>query len=201
MNPRIPYLKPEEMTEAQRIFYDDVVENMGKPDAPHIWRLDEGQIIGPFTSMFHYPEVGYLLYKLQSKIVKQTLIPRDVFETFILAIVVEEGAAYGIYAHDLLAKKCGVPAGIVTEIQEHRTPAEADARLLAAYDLALALCRPGPLPKEIYETAVGKFGADGYNMLVNTAALFKYLGTLMNAYDEPVPKGGNLHGDQAASVF
>ena len=31
------------------------------------------------------------------------------------------------------------------------------------------------------------FGEKGLNVLVNTAAMFKYLGVLMNAYDEPVP--------------
>jgi hypothetical protein len=204
--PRIPYLKPGEMTETQKAFYDDILKNMGNPNAPHIWRLDEGQINGPFTSMLQYPEIGYLLYKLQLKIVKQTLIPKDIMETFILTMVVAEGAAYGIYAHALLAQETGVPYEIVRGIQDQKKPAGMDESMRVAYDLAHGLSCPGPLPQEIYESAVGKFGADGYNMFVNTAAIFKYLGTLMNAYDEPVPvgenpKGEDSHGDQTASVF
>ncbi|MDR0875543.1 MAG: hypothetical protein LBN12_04970 [Clostridiales Family XIII bacterium] len=204
--PRIPYLKPEDMTGEQKAFYDDILENMGNPNAPHIWRLDEGQINGPFTSMLHYPETGYLLYKLQLKIVKQTLIPKDVIETFILTVVAKEGAAYGIYAHELLAQQSGVSPGIVKAIKENRIPEGLQEPFLTVYALAAALCRPGPPSQEIYESAVGKFGVCGYNMLVNTAAMFKYLGTLMNAYDEPIPVGENpegdeKHGDPAASVF
>ncbi|MDR1028694.1 MAG: hypothetical protein LBL63_04670 [Clostridiales Family XIII bacterium] len=187
-SPRLPYLKREEMTADQKEFYDDVVENMGAPDLPHIWMLEEGQINGPFTSMFHYPSLGYPLYKLQLKVVKQGLVAKDVIELFILAVITDSRAAYGMYAHELLAKKNGVDETIIEAILLGRTPQIEDETMRTAYELARALTKPGPIPENIYETAIEKFGGEGYNVLVNTAAFFKYIGTLMNAYDEPVPQ-------------
>jgi hypothetical protein len=191
--PRLPYLKREEMTPYQKEFYDDVVTNMGAPDLPHIWMLEEGQINGPFTSMFHYPNIGYPLYKLQLKVVKQGLIAKDIFEMFILVIITDSCAAYGMYAHKLLAEKNGVDGEIIGAILLGRKPKIEDETMKVAYDLALALTRPGSVPGEIYEAATVKFGDEGYNVLVNTAAFFKYIGTLMNAYDEPVPQPAASH--------
>ncbi|MDR1246414.1 MAG: hypothetical protein LBK57_05230 [Clostridiales Family XIII bacterium] len=185
--PRLPYLKRDEMSSDQKKFYDDVVTNMGAPDLPHIWMLEEGQINGPFTSMFHYPNIGYPLYKLQLKVIKQGLIAKDIIEMFILVIITDSGAAYGMYAHELLAKKNGVDGEIIGAILLGRAPDIKDETMKIAYDLALALTKPGSVPWETYKAAIEKFGDEGYNVLVNTAAFFKYIGALMNAYDEPVP--------------
>ena len=185
--PRLPHLKPSEMTAEQKSFYDDVIENMGCPDSPHIWMLEEGQLNGPFTSMFHYPEIGYLLYKLQLKIVKQNIIPKKIIEVFILTIVSELEAAYGMYAHSLLGEDAGVDKEICEAILQKITPDISDPQTLAAYKLAKQLNIPGVVPDNIYVTSIGFFGEAGYNILINTAAFFKYIGTLMNAYDEPVP--------------
>jgi hypothetical protein len=187
--PRLPYLKREEMSDDQKEFYDDVRANMGSPDLPHIWMFEGGQINGPFTSMFHYPERGYPLYRLQLRIIKQELIPAGVVELFILVIIADIKAAYGMYAHELLAEKNGVKREIIDAIRLGKTPEIGDAGMRAAYELACALTAPGPVPAEIYENAIENFGDEGYNVLVNTAAFFKYIGTLMNAYDEPVPQG------------
>jgi 4-carboxymuconolactone decarboxylase len=187
--PRIPYLKPNEMNETQKSLYDDVLANMGRPDLPHVWRLEEGQINGPFTSMFHYPNLGIPLYNLQLRIIKQDLIPKDVMELFILAIVLAEGAAYGIYAHELLGEQAGLREEVIEAVKAGQEPALKDNKdYETAYRLARALTRPGSVPKEIWQASIETFGEDGYNILVNTAAFFKYIGTLMNAYDEPVPE-------------
>jgi hypothetical protein len=189
--PRLPYLKREEMSPYQKEFYDDVVTNMGAPDLPHVWMLEEGQLNGPFTSMLHYPNIGYPLYQLQLKIIKQGLIAKDIMEMFILVILADSRVLYGMYAHELLAEKNGVDGEIIGAILPGGTPRIEDEGMRIAYDLALALTKPGSVPREIYEAAIGKFGDEGYNVLVNTAAFFKYIGTLMNAYDEPVPQSSS----------
>jgi 4-carboxymuconolactone decarboxylase len=187
-SPRLPYLKRDEMSEGQQRFYDDVVENMGRPDLPHVWMLEDGQINGPFTSMLHYPKLGYPLYKLQLEVIKQEIIDKAVMELFILVVVTDMRAAYGMYAHSLLAEVCGLERGIVDAVRCGRAPEIEDAQLQSAYRLAKALTNPGPVAPEVYRDAIEKFGDEGYNVLVNSAAFFKYIGTLMNAYDEPVPR-------------
>jgi hypothetical protein len=186
--PRLPYLKREDMTKEQKDFYDDVIAHMGQPDPPHVWMLEGGQINGPFTSMLHYPNIGYPLYRLQLKVIKQKLIKNDIFELFILVIVTDIRAAYGMYAHELLAEMKGVERASIEAIRTGQEPVIGRGDMNAAYALARALTKPGPVPQDIYENAVEIFGDEGYNILVNTAAFFKYIGTLMNAYDEPVPQ-------------
>ncbi|MDR1572403.1 MAG: hypothetical protein LBS32_07755 [Clostridiales Family XIII bacterium] len=193
-SPRLPYLKREDMTDAQKGFYDDVVGNMGDPDLPHIWMLEDGQINGPFTSMFHYPRIGYPLYRLQLEIIKQDIIAKDVFELFILVIVADARAAYGMYAHELLAAMNGVEKETIELIRLGKRPKIEKPEAKAAYELALALTKPGPVAQGVYENAVEIFGEKGYNVLINTAAFFKYIATLMNAYDEPVPQQARADG-------
>jgi hypothetical protein len=125
---------------------------------------------------------------LQLKIVKQGVIAKDVIEMFILVIITDSRALYGMYAHELLAEKNGVDEEIIGAILLGRAPKLEDEGMKLAYDLALALTKPGSVPWKIHEAAIKKFGGEGYNVLVNTAAFFKYIGTLMNAYDEPVPQ-------------
>ncbi|MDR3295787.1 MAG: carboxymuconolactone decarboxylase family protein [Clostridiales Family XIII bacterium] len=187
---RTPYLKPSEMNAEQRAFYEDVLANMGRPDLPHVWKLDEGQIVGPFTSMLAFPQLGEMLYHLQRRIVCQSPIPADVAELFILAVASKERCAYAIYAHELLARKAGVPAETVSAVAADPAPADLSfgkADETAAYAFAKALTAGGPVPGAAFERAIAVFGETGVNFLVHTAGLFKYLCTLMNAYDEPIP--------------
>lgn len=185
---RLPFLRPEELDAAQRDFYDDVVENMGSPDLPHVWRLPEGQLNGPFTAMLHFPENGRALYNLQRKIVKQGIISKDIAELVILVVVCGAQVAYGVYAHDLLARGTALAPEKVDALVAGRYPPGLTGEERAAYDLATALGRPGPLPGEVYSEALACFGAEGLNTLVYTVGLFKFLGTIMNAYDEPAPE-------------
>jgi len=186
--PRVPWLKPSEMDGRQKAFYDDVLHNMGRPDLPHVWQLPDGEINGPFTSMLHFPELGEPLYRLQLRVVKQDVIAHDVCELFILVVAAAEGCAYALYAHELLGRDAGVPEAVLTTVKSGATPdLSGNADYAAAYGLARALTVPGPVPAPVWGTALDAFGAEGVNVLVHTAAFFKYIGTLMNAYDEPVP--------------
>jgi 4-carboxymuconolactone decarboxylase len=185
---RLPYLKPGQMDEARRDFYDDVIANLDRPGLPHVTKLSEGQMVGPFTAMFNFPEYGEPLYRLQLRIIKQKQIPKDICELAILTVACAEGAAYAIYAHELLALKEGVPAEAINAIKAGKTPVLDCPQAKAAYTFAEALTRRGPVPQPVYDEAFVRFGAEGVATLVNTAALFKYLSTLMNAYDEPIPK-------------
>jgi hypothetical protein len=189
--PRLPYLKRSDMNGEQKSFYDDVCRNMGSPDLPHVWMLEDGEINGPFTSMLHYPDLGVPLYRLQLRIIKQNIIPKDVMELFILTIVSAQGAMYGIYAHELLGECAGLSKDVISAVKQGGKPCLLHPAHIIAYRLAKALNIPGAVPDEIWQEAESAFGADGYNILVNTAAFFKYIGTLMNAYDEPVPENAN----------
>ena len=175
------------MDEELRAFYDDVVSKLERPGLPHITMLDEGQMVGPFTSMFNFPQYGEPLFRLQLSILKQNLVPQNTIELFILVVACAEKAAYAIYAHELLAIDAGVPPQVVIAIKEGREPELVSQEEKTAYALAVALSKGGVVPEAVFEEALGYFGAEGLNVLVNTAALFKYLSTLMNAYDEPVP--------------
>jgi len=59
----------------------------------------------------------------------------------------------------------------------------------AAYDLAWALSyQPGPLAGAQYENALKHFGKEGLLTLVFLIGNFKNVGTILNAYNEPVPE-------------
>ncbi len=185
---RLSYLVPQQMDVAQKEFYDDVVQNMGSPDLPHVWMLPEGQLNGPFTAMLHFPDVGRALYQLQRKIVQQKQIPKDIAELVILRVVCHEGAQYGIYAHTLLAEKAGLSQDTIAALLAGRRPAGLAADAQAAYDLADALCGPGPVADDVYAAASACFGGEGTMTLACTVGLFKFLAAVMNTFNEPRPE-------------
>jgi len=184
---RLPYVKPEDMDAEQKKFYDfnlDVMQPM-----PYIWLTPEGYLNGPSNPMMHWAEVGNMFFPLNRKLMGQTVVPKPVQELAILVVVTSAKAAYGMYAHTLLARKFGLEEEKIASVLAGQKPVDLTQEENAAYDLAWALSyQPGPLAGAVYENALKHFGERGLLTLVFLIGNFKNVGTLLNAYNEPVPE-------------
>jgi alkylhydroperoxidase/carboxymuconolactone decarboxylase family protein YurZ len=189
INKRLPFLTPEECDPDQRKLYDSIAANMGGGAVmPHIWMLEEKQLNGPFNAMVHYPDIGTDFYALQRRIMRQGGISRAASELLVLATVSRSGAAYGIYAHIKLGLAAGLTQEQIDAILAGKRPPNLNEEESVVYDLTAAILAGGSVPEEVYQRAKGFLGEKGYMAVSAKVGLFQFIGTILNAYDEPAPE-------------
>jgi 4-carboxymuconolactone decarboxylase len=185
---RLPYIKPENMNEEQRKFYDFHLEAM-KP-MPYAWITEQGELNGPSNLMLYEPEIGNMLFPLNRAIIGKSIktLGGAVHEVAILATVAAANAQYGMYAHTKLAQKFGLADEKITAILAGRPHPDFTRQEAAAYDLAIALGKPGPIAGAVYDNCIAALGQNGVNILTFVIGMFKMIGTILNVFNEPVPE-------------
>jgi 4-carboxymuconolactone decarboxylase len=183
---RIPYLKPEELDEKQREFYDFHIKAF--QNIPYVWKLEDGELNGPSNALLHDYVIGQKLFEATRPIAGQTRLSKVIQEIAILVVVTSAKAAYGTYAHIKIAEAAGVSADKISTITAGQRPANLTEEEAAAYDFAYSLCQPGPVSDAVYSRTLKAFGKEGLAMLVWLIGMFKLTGTVLNAYNEPIPE-------------
>ena len=185
---RLPYIKPEDMTPEQKEFYD--IHLKAFETMPYVWLTDEKELNGPSNVMVHEVETGFKFIPLNRAIIAQSIERNGgkAHEVAILLTVSGAKAHYGMYAHTQLAKKFGLTDEQIAAIMNGEKPADLDAKEAAAFDLAKALNQVGAIPGAVYDHCVKALGQDGFNAIVFAVGMFKMVGTILNAYNEPVPE-------------
>jgi len=185
---RLPYLDPETLNEEQKKFYDANIEAM--QPMPYLWLTEKNELNGPSNPMLYEPEIGNMLFPLNRAIIR-TSIERNggkAHEVAILLTVSGAKAHYGMYAHTQLAKKFGLTDDQIAAVINWQKPADLDEKESAAFDLAYALNQVGAVPGAVYDRSVKVLGQEGLNGIVYAVGMFKLIGTILNAYNEPVPE-------------
>lgn len=185
---RLPYLRPEALTPEQKAFYDANVQAM--QPMPYVWLTPDKELNGPTNVMLYEVEIGNMLFPLNRTMIKTSIdrVGGAAHEIAILVTVSSVKAHYGMYAHTQLARKFGVSDDQIAAVMNGQKPAGLGAKEAAAYDLAWALCQTGAIPGSVYDHCVAALGQDGFNALVLAIGMFKLIGTILNAYNEPVPE-------------
>lgn len=185
---RLPYLDPKKLNEEQQKFYDSNMEAM--KTMPYVWLTDKKELNGPSNMFMHEAEIGNMLFPLNRAIIKNSIgkVGGDAHEVAILVTVTSAKAQYGMYAHTELAKKFGVSDDKISTIMAGGKPTDLTEKELAAFDLATALCQTGAIAGSVYDKCVKVLGQEGFNALVFAVGMFKLVGTVLNAYNEPVPE-------------
>lgn len=185
---RLPYLDPKGLNEEQKKFYDTNITAM--ETMPYIWITKDMELNGPSNAMLYEPYIGNMLFPLNREIIK-TSIQRNggsAHEVAILLTVSMARAHYGMYAHTQLAKQFGLKDSQIALLMNGQKPEDLTEKEAAAYDFAYALNRIGAVPGVIYDQAKAVLGQSGLNALVYAVGMFKMIGTILNAYNEPVPE-------------
>ncbi len=159
---RVPRLGPEQLTDEQRRLYEELL-NGPRGQGPQFFELTDadGVLTGPFNAMLASPRVGTALQRLGAALRYQTDLPDQIRELVILAVAAYLGSDFEWYAHEPLARHCGVDHEAIAALRERRPPILADQAQCAAHDLAIALLRGEDVPDERYNAMAGALGTPG----------------------------------------
>lgn len=180
-------MPPDDLTDEQRILYDDIAVVIERDFGELIARMPDGALIGPFNAWLHWPAFGRAAWALNRSLWEHSVLPADVHQLVILVTAAKFGARYELYGHEYFARRCRMSDDRIATVAAGQRPADLSLAHGAAYDFAAALNRGGAVPESTYRAAVSAFGNTGAAEIVFLVGCFSMVAVTLNAFDEPVP--------------
>ncbi|PQE23622.1 Carboxymuconolactone decarboxylase-like protein [Rutstroemia sp. NJR-2017a BVV2] len=150
-----------------------------------------GSLHGPFGLLMHTPKIAENWINLQLG-VTSLLTPTE-SEAAVLGVLSVTKAAYGIYAHAILAERAGYTAAQVKAMLAGTCPSGITKRQAACWTLAVKLAQTrGPLDSVSFQEASDVLGTESVAAAIHQAAAFMYTSIMLNAGDVGLPAGVEL---------
>ena len=158
---RGPRWRPDELDEAQRALYDEIIGGP-RSQGPQAFAIvdAEGRLEGPFDAMLLAPEVGAALQNLGAAIRYRTSLSPRVRELCILLVGTSAGSRFEWTSHSAIARGVGLTAAELTAIQAGEVHAFTDPDEAAAGRLVVCLLA-GRVPDAEFDAAQTQLGARG----------------------------------------
>jgi 4-carboxymuconolactone decarboxylase len=167
---RLPELKPEAMTPAQRAIYDQRKGKVGGPSG--VW-LRHPDLAGPADALITMLRNGKLdpnLFELMTLIVARTWTVQYVFN-----------------AHKQLALDAGVAADVIEAIRTRRVPGFANENEKIVYEVTTELLNTRDLLATSHDRAVKALGLEKTIELITGIGLYSTIAGLLRSFDISVP--------------
>jgi alkylhydroperoxidase family enzyme len=184
---RLPLLPPASLSPDQKNLYDDMADVIEKNFGELVARRSDGALIGPFNAWLHFPQFGKPAWAFNRAMWEHSLVSAAIHQLVILVTAAKFGARYEIYGHEYFAQRAGLAEQKIATIVAGERPDDLTPDERAAYDLAAALNRGGPLPETTYRAALSTFGEQGLAEIVFLVGCFSMVGVTLNAFDASVP--------------
>ncbi len=184
---RLPLLPPASLSPDQQILYDDMVDVIEENFGELVARRKDGVLIGPFNAWLHFPQFGNPAWAFNRAMWEHSVLPAALHQLVILVTAAKFGARYEIYGHEYFAGRAGLAEQKIASIVAGERPDDLTRDERAAYDMAAALNRGGPLPETTYRAALSAFGEQGLAEIVFLVGCFSMVGVTLNAFDASVP--------------
>ena len=121
------------------------------------------------------------------------ILPKLEAEAAILGVLSVTKAAYGIYAHTILAEKAGHTSEQVKSMLAGICPTTVTERQAVIFNLAVKLAETScPLDKKSFDDAASVLGLEGTAAAIQQTAAFMYASIMLNAGDVSVPTAVNV---------
>ena len=175
--PRIPTLAPEEMNEAQRTFYDNVVAG------------PRAGMAGPFHAWIHSPEMADRAQRLGEYCRFNSSLERRLSELAILFTGAHWRAQFEWYGHEPMARDAGVADDVIAAIKNGEKPDFQNSDEAALYAFCRELYANKRVSDETYATAELELGRQGVVDLVAILGYYALVSMTLNAFAVPLPDG------------
>ena len=190
---RLDPIAPGSMTDEQRALHEDMVPAVHEHLQGFVPQRADGALLGPFPPMLAWPAWGGPAWAQTKSMMTRSVLPKPAHEVAVLVVGGALQARYEVYAHQHVGEAAGLPAAKVATISAGQRPADLDAEEAAAYDLAAALTRGGPVPRTTWQVAVDAFGDEGAAELVYLVGTYCFVSVLLNGFDMTVPGSDTEH--------
>jgi 4-carboxymuconolactone decarboxylase len=185
---RLPFIKPENLTDEQRPIYDDMRSGIEKNFKGFVAIAADGTLMGPWNPWLHFSKFGKPIWDLVLALSISPKLPKTVREVAILVTGANFHSAYELYAHVLAAEQRGLSDDTLATIVSGQRPGDLGREEAIAYDVASSLVHHGVLPELSYRQAVATFGQDGTAELIYLVGLYCLVSVTLNGFDVPVPE-------------
>lgn len=186
--PRLPALRPDELTDEQRAVYAAIVGGPRSGQALAVADAD-GRLQGPFNAMLHGPAVGGPLQELGAALRFRTGFTAREREIAILVVAGHLRSAYEWYAHERLGRQAGLTERELSALRRGEEPALPDARERIVHETARALVADGDLTDALYAEATATLGRPAVVELVTLVGYYRTLALQLRVFRVGVPAG------------
>lgn len=177
---RFPLLTPEVMTPEQRAVHDEIAAG------------PRGGLRGPFIALLHNPPLARQVQGLGEHLRFRTGIPDELVELAILVTARHWNCAYEWYAHEKLARKAGLPEGIIAAINDARTPPAMSGQQALVHEFCTGTLRQGAPADSSFDALAAAFGRNGALDLLAVCGYYTLLAFTLNTARMPIPPGDGL---------
>jgi 4-carboxymuconolactone decarboxylase len=190
MSGRLPSLKPDDMNEAQRSFYEGLVTSFGS------WADTAGfeviaadrSLLGPLNPLLFSPGLGAAQIEVfHADRAGSSLSPR-VHEVVILTVGRAWDSEYELYAHSAVGRLAGLPDDLVAALITGERPDFRNEQEAIAHKFTWQLVDEHWVDAETYSRAEQTFGHKGLVDMVLLIGLYLATCSLLNAFEIPPPK-------------
>eukprot|EP00928_Gymnodinium_smaydae_P081911 TRINITY_DN65341_c0_g1_i1.p1 TRINITY_DN65341_c0_g1~~TRINITY_DN65341_c0_g1_i1.p1 ORF type:complete len:239 (-),score=51.25 TRINITY_DN65341_c0_g1_i1:129-845(-) len=192
---RLPPLTPENLDDAQRTLYDDIVGSRLAVVGREALFDEHGGLRGPWNPEVTSPHLGKHLERLATAVRTQNSLEARLFEVAILVVGAHWKAQFEWYAHEKIARKAGV-AEAAFPLMRQLVPAEKLEGILkadevAVYRLAKELMETKRVSAETYAATKELLGGDDKKMadLCMTMGCYSAVSKMLNMFEVPLPQG------------
>jgi 4-carboxymuconolactone decarboxylase len=173
-------LKREELNEAQRRVWDDVVAGPrhAVPPPAHVW--------------LNSPGLADHAHKLGAHVRFGTDFSPRLTEIAILVTARYWTAQFEWQAHARLARQAGLADEVIGAIAERRTPVFTDPDEQLVYDFCSSFYRNHGVDDDLFAKAKQRFGERGLIDLTGLIGYYSFVSVTLNVFEVPVPSGAQL---------
>ncbi len=190
MSGRLPLLKPADLDEAQRRFYDSLVANevpwADKSGARAI--APDGSLLGPFNSLLFNPVLGTAQVGVFRADKRSTSLSPRVHEIVVLTVGAAWGSEYELYAHSAVAKAAGLPDAVIQALGSGQPPDLQSEQEASAHEFTWQLTRKHRIDPATYARAARAFGHRGLVDMVLLIGLYLTTCSIINAFEVSTPE-------------
>jgi alkylhydroperoxidase family enzyme len=186
--PRLPSLRPDELSEEQRDVYEAIVGGP-RPGSVFSFVDAEGRLLGPFNAMLYSPAVGDPLQELGAALRFRTSFTKREREIATLVVAAARRSEYEWYAHERIARGAGLTDAELTALRTGADPVLPDARERIVHEAARALAADGDLSAPMFAEATASLGRAAVVELVTLVGYYSALALQLRVFRVGVPDG------------
>lgn len=188
MPARLPMLRPDDLSPAQRTLYDKLVTGK-RATGPRAFPLtdEEGRLQGPFNAMLLNPELGDALQSVGEAVRYATALTPRQRELATLTVAAAESSPYEWAAHSHLAKTAGLTDADLEAIRTDASLSLPDPAEQSVLTATRELLNTGNLSDATFTATRETLGMTPLYELITLVGYYRLLALQLRTLNVPAP--------------